>query len=296
MARRETVGAEDAFASAGSYLAWNADGPGDVLDLLVPLPASRYVQLWYHRLLFPAGGLFRIELAGVDDPFGRPPLARDNADFQARVLGQARAPASIDCYDFWPHRQAYRFEMPVMLNPAPGRRGRIRFISMGKKRDSRGYLLSVDQIGLDPAPPLPQGWHQMESARVLQEEIGMTAKPMPYGRADFHGWGGLELDASTPSSMTILLTHATAAPPASAIELRGIVESGAWTAQIGDGSREVTLVPGEKDKPTHWILPLASLPDGRNVLYLEIGAQSRQGRLLLDAWRFAPGDKYRVLR
>ncbi len=320
-ARAETVGAKDAFASCDAYLAWNAEHPGDVLDLVVPMPDSRYVRLWYHRLLFPAGGLFRIELAAADEPMPRPSIARDEADFQARVLGQARAPASIDCYDFWAHRQAYRFDMPVMLNPAPGRQGRIRFVLMSKQRDSRGYLLAIDQIGLDPAPPTPEGWHEMESARVFRGGVGVTARRMPYGRPDFHGWGGLQFDAQGPSSITVSLVHSTASPPGRAIELRGIVESGEWGAQIegspaaadgpsgrasdstgrqgargaraariGDGPLTVTLTAGETDKPTQWSLPCARHRDGKNVLDLRIHARSREGRLLLDGWRLAPAS------
>lgn len=289
-ARAETVGAKDAFASADAFLAWNAERPGDALDLVVPMPESPYVRLWYHRLLSCAGGVFRIELAGADEPFGRPPLARNEDEFTARVLGQARARASIDCYDFWPHRQAYRFEMPIMLNPAPGRRGRIRFTAMTKQRESRGYLLAVDQIGLDPAPPTPDGWHEIESSPVVDESAVVAAERMPYGRPDFHGWGGLQVRAEAPGSITLSLFQATGPPP-EGIQLRGVVESGAWRAQIGNGAADAVLDGQEKNEPILWTLPLTSTPEGNNALELKIRAESREGRLLLDAWRHAPEVK-----
>jgi hypothetical protein len=290
------VGSKDAFASGDAFLAWNAERPGDVLDLVVPMPESRYVGLWYHRLLFPAGGVFRIELAEADEPFGRPPLARSEADFTARVLGQARAAASIDCYDFWPHRQAYRFEMPVMLNPAPGRRGRIRFTAMTKQRASRGYLLAVDQIGMDPAPPTPDGWHEMESSPIpdvgrngipSDKGAAVTAERMPYGRPDFHGWGGLQVDAEAPGAITLSLFGPTE-PPANAVQLRGVVGSGEWKAGIGDRAVHVALGVQEKDEPVPWTLPLAVTPHQNDALELEVRALSGEGRLLLDAWRYAP--------
>lgn len=276
--RAETTGAEDAFASGGAYLAWNAERPGDYLDLLVPVPASRYVRLWVHRLLFRSGGSFAISLAAPDDAGAGFGYSKDPAGYLDRVLGRATAKASVECYDVWPHRQAYRFEMPPMLSPARGGVARLRFTCITRPSGSRGYLLALDQLGLDPAPPTEDGWHEFESAPARVVGTSLGADLMAYGRADFSGWGGRELRTERTGEAAISLVG-PAGPAAGAVEVRGLAFEGAWTARAG--GEEVTLAsPEGAREPSSWLVPV---PAGEATLVLRCTAGP--GRLLLDAWR-----------
>lgn len=284
-ARSETLGASDAFASAGAYLGWNATRPGDVLDLLVDLPPTAYVQVWYHRLLFPAGGVFRIDLASVDDQLPRLGSARTPDDFRRRVLGQATSRASVDCHDVWPHRQAYRFEMPIMRNPAPGCRGRIRFTCATKGSASRGYLLALDQIGMDAAPRTPEGWRECESATVVGLSPGLTAEPMRAGRSDFDGWGGLALAAKTASRAELVLFDPREPVPTGILVIRGVLQSGEWFADAGTQS-ETRLDADADTKPVEWSVPLPDTAEAGPVTLTVHCRSVRGGELLLDAWTF----------
>ena len=285
-ARAETVGAADAFASAGAYLAWNAVEPGDTLDLLVDLPPTRYVRLWYHRLQFPAGGVFKIQLAAMDEPVPELELARSPTDFRTRVLGLRAGRASIDCHGVWPHRQAYRFQMPIMHNPAPGTRGRLRFVCASKPGNSRGYLLAIDQLGIDAAPVVPPGWNSWEGVKEAGDRRTLQVIPMPSGRPDFHSWGGLQLAATTAESESTFLLFTPDHPGAgNAVVLRGAIESGSWCVTAGAGAM-TPLTPGPAGKPSEWTVPLG--PESDDVpLRVTARCQSRRGSLLLNAWRHA---------
>jgi hypothetical protein len=281
--RAETVGAKDVFASGDAYLAWNADRPGDALDLLAPMPESQYARLWVHRLLFGAGGTFAIELAAPEEAEARFGYEKTPEGFLDRVLGRANAPASVDCYDVWPHRQAYRFDMPPMLNPAPGRLGRIRFICVTKQLRSRGYLLAIDQLGIDPPPPAPQGWHEMERAMVQATRGEVVAELMACGREDFFGWGGREITAHGPGSVEISLAMGGA--PVAAVEVRGIAEGEEWNAVAEDGpAQAIASLEGAKE-PSVWRMALGQARDAAGVLRLTLRCESGKGRVLLDAWR-----------
>ncbi len=281
-ARAETVGALDVFASGGAFLAWNADQPGDKLDLIAPMPESRYARMWYHRLALLAGGTFAIELAPPDGEADGFAYAKSSQAFLDRVLGRATARASIDCYGIWPHRQAYRSDMVPMLNPAPGELARIRFTCVTKSLASRGYLLAVDQIGVDPPPPAPEGWQEMESA---SGEGDLLMGLMPYGRLDFHGWGGLL--AAGKGQARIALAASIGQAGANAIELRGVVEDGEWYATI-DGAAEQSLAPAANPKePALWYLPLPADFEAPGELTLTVRNARAEGSLMLDAWRNA---------
>jgi len=278
-ARAETTGALDVFASGDAYLAWNADRPGDHLDLPAPMPASRYVRLWVHRLLFMAGGTFAISLEPPDAGGAGFEYAKSDSAYLDRVLGRATAEASVECYDVWPHRQAYRFDMTPMLNPAPGATGRIRFTCITKPRGSRGYLLAIDQLGIDPAPPGEDGWTQFEGAAVASSTSGVSAALMRYGREDFQGWGGREVVAEQTGAVTIAVVGA-AGPPAGAVELRGGAVEGEWSASAG--GEDVPLTSTEQAKePTVWRVPVEAGAE------LTVRCTSGPGKLLLDAWRCA---------
>lgn len=286
MVRAETVGAKDAFASAGAYLAWNAVKPGDAMDLLVDLPLTRYVRLWYHRLLFPAGGVFKIRLAASDAPVPGLELAKSPTDFRSRVLGLKAGPASIECHGVWPHRQAYRFEMPIMHNPAPGARGRLRFICASKLSHSRSYLLAIDQLGMDAATATPEGWNEWEALKPERRDRTFTVAPMPYGRTDFHGWGGQRLTATAEGgASTFLLFDPERPTGGSALVLRGVVESGEWSVAAGTGTVTPLRATSAKE-PTEWTVPLGTESNAgpQGVI---VRCQSGPGSLLLDAWRHA---------
>ncbi|NOZ24005.1 MAG: DUF2961 domain-containing protein [Planctomycetes bacterium] len=282
VAKAETTGAKDAFASAGAYLGWNAGRPGDVCDLLVAMPDSRYVRLWIHRLTFPCGGIFKIGLAPLHDVSPELTLKKGSDSFFDRVIGRATAPASVDCYGIWPWRQAYRFDMPITLNPAPGGRGRIRFTCLTKFRGSRGYLLAIDQLGMDPAPATPEGWREIEDAVVSRCDVDATADLMEFGREDFFGWGGREVIVKGQGAVEVTLLQPVAGPSFGAIELRGLVEEGKWTAQV-EGA-ETKAISSSK-KPCVWRLPLPRPVTGPVVLTLTLRCRSQGGRLLADAWR-----------
>jgi len=277
------AGARDAFASAGAYLGWNAERPGDILDLIAPMPDTQYARLWVHRLLFPAGGSFSIKFAAADDR-GTRLFGKTDAEVRARVLGRSPSRASLGCHDVWPHRQAYRFEMPIMLNPAPGERGRIRFTCVSKPSESRGYLLAIDQLGLNPAPASPPGWQEMERTVVGRCSGGAAARLMAYGRQDFHGWGGREVAAQSGASVQIALAEPLARPPVRTLEIRGLVLGGEWRARVGDDSRPLMQPKGTKE-PSLWRLPLERPCSCPTVLTLSLTCRSGKGRLLLDAWR-----------
>ncbi|NOX53529.1 MAG: hypothetical protein GXP27_03660, partial [Planctomycetes bacterium] len=250
----------------------------------------------------PAGGVFRIELTRMDTPPHGLEPALDEAEWTARVLGRSPGPVAIDCYDFWPHRQAYRFEMPPLRNPAPGQMARIRFTCMGKQRESRGYLLAIDQIGLDPAPLAPEDWHALETTVVVRHDAHLSVAPMAIGRSDFYGWGGLQLTASRPGRAVICLSAPVASPQAQAIELRGVVEQGDWRIQFTGWPGILARPASSHDKPTVWTIPLPEPLSAPCTLQLEIVAAARveskaapshrrskrESRLLLDAWRFLP--------
>ncbi len=285
-ARAETVGAKDAFASADAYLAWNAVKPGDVLDLLADLPPTRYVRLWVHRLLFPAGGVFKIQLAAVDEPVPDLDLARSPADFRSRVLGLKAGPASIDCYGVWPHRQAYRFEMPIMLNPAPGVRGRLRFICVSKPASSRGYLLAIDQLGMDAAPVTPAGWNEWEEMTPVRLDRTVTATPMSRGRVGFCGWGGQRLTVTSAAggAGAFLLFDPERPAGGKRLVVRGMVESGQWSISTGTGPGTPLRADSAK-KPMEWTVPLEP-ESGAGPLRVTVRCQDGPGSLLLDAWRY----------
>jgi len=307
IARAETAGAKDAFASGDAYLAWNAERHGDGLDLLAPMPKTAYIRLWVHRLLFPSGGVFNIKLAPPENTNPRLRMSRSDAEFRGRLLGFAQSHASVDCYDIWPHRQAYRFEMPIMHNPAPGRRGRIRFLCVSKRLDSRGYLLAIDQLGIDPAPASPPGWYEFEDAAVLRCDREASADLMAQGRADFFAWGGCELIARGPSSVSVGLMEPLANPPqvdasrymlrrsappsqrghSPWLELRGIVKDGEWTAQVDDGKPQPVALEKKKKEPSVWCLRLPKAEQPPMALTLNLRCTSHGGRLLLDAWRLS---------
>jgi hypothetical protein len=288
--RAEVSSARDAFASADAYLAWNAERPGDILDLVAPLPESDYVRLWVHRLAFPAGAVFALRLVGADEPPIQPPLVQTPDDFLARVLGQARAPASVDCHSVWPHRQAYRFDMPPMANPAPGGMGRIRFTCLGKQRESRGYLLALDQIGVDPAPATPDGWYEIEYAAISAARGGITARRMSYGREDFFGWGGREIAAAEPSSVQLALDLAATGAVPDRVELRGIVESGEWSVGV-EGQAPVAIAPSEGAREASvWQLTMADTRPAPVALRVQVQCHSKQSRVLLDAWHPLTGE------
>lgn len=288
--RTGTTGTLDSFASGGAFLAWNAERRGDCLDLPVPLPASRYVRLWYHRLLFPSGGVFGIEVVAADEPAGDVRQAMGDADFRARVLGMSRAVASIDCYDVWPHRQAYRFDMPPVLNPAPGGFGRVRFRCTSKAGGSRGYLLAVDQLGLDPPPAAPGGWRQMEDAAAAVPVQADRVGRMPVGRTDFQGWGGLEAVGGR-GLVSVRLVQSVAMAAACAVEVRGIPVSGSWTGAVGEGAETELAAPPDGKGPCLWRLPVSDTSVGPRAQTLRLRCGDAKGRLLLDAWRPLTGAR-----
>lgn len=285
------VGAKDAFASADAYLAWNAERPGDVLDLIAPMPMTQYARLWVHRLLFPAGGSFSIELAAADDTGPQRLLGKTDADFRTRVLGQSTSRARVECYDVWPHRQAYRFEMPIMLNPAPGERGRIRFTCASKRSQSRGYLLAIDQLGLNPAPSSPPGWHEMENTVVRRCADGAAAELMTYGRQDFYAWGGREVVARGEAAVQIALAEPLARLPVQALEIRGLILGGDWRASAGDDDARPLAQSKAKGEPSVWRLSLGQSCSCPAALTLTVTCGPGKGQLLLDAWRFVAGPE-----
>ncbi|MDP6107400.1 MAG: hypothetical protein QGI33_03055, partial [Candidatus Brocadiia bacterium] len=289
LARSETSGARDAFASADAYLAWNAERPGDMLDLLAPLPESRYARLWVHRLAFPAGGVFGIRLVDAGEPQTSPRSAQTPDDFLARVLGHARTPASVDYHSVWPHRQAYRYDMPPMLSPAPGGIGRIRFTCLSKQRGSRGYLMALDQIGVDPAPATPAGWREIEDAVAEPGTGPVTIHLMPYGREDFFAWGGREVVARAPSTARIRLDLPVAGINATGVELRGVGESGEWSVSLAGQPPVAIAAKGGAGEVATWRLDLNAPSATPTSLVLEVRCASETGRLLLDAWRPVEG-------
>jgi len=249
------------------------------------MPEGRYVRPWYHRLLFLAGGTFAIELAPPDEQVGEFDYSKSSQAFLDRVLGRATAEASIDCFDVWPHRQAYRFDMPPMLNPAPGRLGRIRFTCVTKSLRSRGYLLAIDQLGLDLPPPAPEGWIELEAVGE-RAGSGLDLSLMIYGRTDFHGWGGLQVTGRGGAELPLPVSTGKAA---NAIELRGVVESGEWFAAAEGGEVELTT-PEKAKEPSVWSLPLAQAFEPPGTLTLTIRGETQDGILLLDAWRLRPAE------
>ena len=173
-----------------------------------------------------------------------------------------------------------------MHNPAPGRRGRIRFVCVSRRLDSRGYLLAIDQLGIDPAPPSPPGWNEFESAAILRRDSNASADLMSLGRDDFFGWGGRVLAARGRASVVVSLLEAFAGSGTGGVELRGIVESGDWAAQI-DGAKPQPIVPKKKAKqPSLWRLRFSKAQHPPVVLTLTLNCRSAKGgRLMLDAWR-----------
>ncbi len=271
--RAAATGALDVFASGDAYLAWNAERPGDYVDLPVWLPESRYARVWVHRLLFMAGGTFAITLEPPDDA-AAVAYTKSDAGYLGRVLGRATTEASLDCYEVWPHRQAYRFDMPPMLNPAPGKLGRLRFTCITKPPASRGYLLAIDQLGIDPAPRAQDGWREVEALTSVRVTQGLSAEVMPFGRADLSGWGGRELLAGRVGEVTITLIGPGGPPATRVVELRGLAVEGEWAA----GEAPLASPPNAKE-PSVWRLPVG------DDATLTIRCISGEGRLLLDAWR-----------
>ena len=304
--RAETVGAMDAFASGGAYLAWNAQRPGAVLDLLVPTPPTAYIRIWYHRLQFPSGASFRIELRAPDGGDTTPTWQKDDAGIRSRVLGSVNAPCRIDSYGPWPWRQAYRTTLPPLRNPCPGRVVRLRFTCVTKRSSARAYLLAVDQLGMVPCDVPPAGWQEMESAPVIDHDLSVTAGLVPVGSDQWYGWGARRVAASGPGRARIGLVRVLAGPPVAAVEVRGRVEAGRWQLRAGTG-QPVDLVgpepPGKRARkgrraprqkpaqPVVWTVPLSTARAGPRHVLLDARCLSANGVLVLDAWRFVPGNK-----
>ena len=175
--------------------------------------------------------------------------------------------------------------MPPVLNPAPGRRGRIRFRCTSKAGGSRGYPLAVDQLGLDPSSAAPPGWRQMESAGAVSVGRTESVRLMPVGRRDFQGWGGLEVTGSDREPAGVQLIQPTALARTHAIEVRGLVVAGAWAAAIDGGDETELAVTGKEATPCAWRLPVAGPGAGPWTRTLGLRCSAVKGRLLLDAWR-----------
>jgi len=286
--RAETVGAWDAFASGAAYLAWNARRPGASMDLLVPTPPTLYVQPWYHRLQFPSGASFELELVRLNEPVTRAEYSKDDAGFRSRVLGQSTGRARINSFGVVPWRQPGVDMLPIMRNPSPGHLARLRFRCITKQ--GRAYLLVLDQLGMNPCPATPKGWQEFEAAPVIEAGLDVTADLMKYGRRDFHGWGGREMQARLPGAATIMLVRLTAAPAGKSVQIRGRLEEGRWTLRVqGEATGEVTLELKKGDKPpaepSLWTIPLSGPLAAPVTARLSVQCHSRTGRLLLDGWR-----------
>lgn len=282
-ATAESNGALDAFSSGDAYLAWNAGRVGETLDIFAKFPKSQYVRLWYHRLMFLNGGVFNINLLPTDTQAQTHRIAQSDEDFRSRVLGQSQSESSITCYDNWPHRQAYRFLMPIVINPSPGQLGRIRFTCATKPPGSRGYMLAIDQLGLESAPTTPPGWFDFESTIARPDRI----REMQAGRPDFYGWGGLELSHTQPNQpdLEVGLHRITAAKASSTVIVRGLIQSGSWRAQVVDSSDLIELVQAQTDVPTEWRFALRQPVTGPLEVKLVLCCTSDKGMILLDAWR-----------
>jgi len=275
--------ATDVYSSGDAYLAWNAGRAAETLDVFTHFPQSRYVRVWYHRLLFLNGGVFNIDLLPIGSQRHSYRIAQSDADFSSRVLGQSQSASSISCYDHWPHRQAYRFMMPVIQNPSPGQMGRIRFTCTTKSPRSRGYMLAIDQMGIEASPVTPRGWHEFESTVTKNDQI----RQMPSGRQDFYGWGGLEFVCAHPKQrdIAVSLHRPTAAKASSKIALRGLIQSGSWKAQVVDSPDAIDLVNAKSNVPAEWRLALRQTVAGPLNAKLVLRCTSGKGVLLLDAWR-----------
>jgi hypothetical protein len=273
-------GAKDVFSSGDAYLAWNAGRVGETLDVFVRFPKSRFVRLWYHRVLFFNGGVFNIDFLPIDSETQTRRIAQSDEDFRSRILGQSQSASSINCYNFWPHRQAYRFMMPIVRNPAPGRLGRIRFTCTTKAQGSRGYMLAVDQIGIEAAPSTPSGWVEFES-------VSLHKNQMHQGHPDFFGWGGVQLAhaSSKQRDSVVTICRLTAAKASSTFTLRGLIKSGSWKAQVVDSSSPIELTQPKPNSPTEWNIALRTPMEGPLSVKLIFKCTSEKGLLWLDAWR-----------
>jgi hypothetical protein len=194
-----------------------------------------------------------------------------------------------------------------MLNPNPGGMARMRFTCVTKRSAARSYLLSLDRLGLEPAPATPTGWHECEDAPVLFCSAGSGADFMQPGRSDFHGWGGRAVTGPVAGTVKLCLFDARAGKTAEAVELRGVLEAGAWLVEVNGGEQvELKLDSGGKDgrkrggrkkkkrgkqEPTIWRLPFPAGFERPANVTLRLRSAASNSRLLLDAWRWGTGQE-----
>jgi len=295
--RASTSGGMDALASGGAYLAWDADGPGAAMDLLVPTPLARYVSVWYSKVMCPAGASFNVELLPPEQTEVRPLFEKGDADFLGRVLGRAAGVCRIDCFGTWPWARKAVHRMRPMLNPNPGGVGRLRFLCVTKR--GRAYLLALDQLGVTPCPAAPEGWRELEETPLARGHVDVAADLMPYGGRELYGWGGRLVEACGPGSVAFRVSCPLAGPPAAALELRLRLESGVWSVRLDDGPRiELggdAAAKGQAQgddkasgEPTLLTIPFARPHPRPLTAMLVVECRSGAGRLVLDAWRLTP--------
>lgn len=272
----------DAQASGDALLAWNAPFTGAALDLFVSTPPTPYVRVWVRAPGVPGGGRFDLRLVPANrvavDPLW--PLGAD--DFARRSRGDAPLENAVDAYARAPMQRLQRHYPTVALhNPVPGGMARLRFVSAGRERG----LLVADQIVMNPSPPLPPGWRELHDTAV-RAPAGTNVEPMPIGRNDFHGDGGLRLAAAGAAVIRIPLRAPVPLHAGNVLLLRGHVARGNWTAGVAaDEGYDL----GPAGATSEW--PLAPAARNGDSLVRElVVATPAGGELLLNAWRVADGD------
>ncbi len=298
--------------SRGKFLQVVADRPGDWVDCVVPLPASRYLSVGTVTIWGPNLGEFELDVLPREAARTGVDFEQGDAFYLGRVLGAVPMRARVFAGHSLNRRRdsSAEFSTPF-LNPAPDSQGLVRFICRSKPRGSNAYRLQLDQILLATPEPPKEEWREFEAGPLPEKSdgTGVRARIPKYGRTAWSGWGALLLSGKTGGRTRIrgLVPAVTAKPKE--IVIRGCLgpRQGRWQAGIGGSGAPVALTPGKDEKEVvEWALPLgdANLP---GTFTLEIDCTSapdeparkpeeRAARLALDAWtlrgRPSPGRRH----
>lgn len=277
--------------SGGKYLLLVADQRGSHANIIVDMPASRYVAVGTNSLWGPGRGTFHVDLAGL----GEVRRAR-HSPIESMLADPPRNRSILMSASMAYRRDPVVTHREPMLNPNPGGKAVLRFVCMsGTTQDTS--IMTLDNVRLDMPPPTEPGWHEFEQDAAAELQTGLTVWVPKYGAFSWSGWGALRLRAWQLGQATVRMTLPKKPSRPRTLVIRGALgpKQGAWELRVGK-AKPVALTSGKDDKTVvEWTIPLARAKRSNSITLdlkctvipkRERGMRVRpDAELALDAWR-----------
>jgi len=183
-----------------------------------------------------------------------------------------------------------------ILNPAPDGAAVLRILCQGKRLDSTGYILALDQLTLDVPPSTAPGQLELEDLPTPEVTGDMRVRLPSHGRHVWSNWGAVVLSSARAGSATLSVPILNCVPEPRTVVVTGSLgpDDGTWTIRSGSGATDpVPMEPGtDGESLTEWRVPLAGVQlPGVLTLQAKCGAVNAAGQtkkraqLVLDSIR-----------